>query len=200
MKESTKLPAATFSSKSEKHLIFVLAGLEARKSYGLQLLSERAASIILLSVARFDIRKFSNLKVPVAIDLLKLAASIPPPLRHFFVWFENESAFAQRIKIGRFGTMSEIRALAAWLEQRPEICCVLIVSSAYHLFRVRLCCFALLPERMLLTFAAPPETSGPTPAHFHVRWWQRTQMLLKEGIKIFVYAFVLWFHRSGIRK
>src|SRR5690242_7776529 len=66
MKESTKLPAATFSSESEKHLIFVLAGLEARKSYGLQLLSERAASIILLSVARFDIRKFPNLNVPFA--------------------------------------------------------------------------------------------------------------------------------------
>jgi hypothetical protein len=107
MKESTKLPSATFSSESEVHLIFVFAGLEARKSYGLQLLHERPASIILLSVGRFEIRKLPNLNLPVVIDLLKLAASIPTPLRHFFVWFENGSAFAERIQIGRFGTMSD---------------------------------------------------------------------------------------------
>jgi hypothetical protein len=200
MKESTKLPSVTFSSESEVHLILVFAGLEARKSYGLQLLHERPASIILLSVGRFEIRKLPNLNLPVVIDLLKLAASIPPPLRHFFVWFENGSAFAERIQIGRFGTMPEIRALAAWLQERPEIRSMLIVSSAYHLYRIRLCCRALLPDRVLTRFVAAPETNEPTQPIFHIRWGQRTQMLLKEGVKIVVYAFVLWFYRRGILK
>lgn len=78
---------------------------------------------------------------PVAIDLLKLAAPIPPPLRHYFVWPENESALAERIQISRFGTLSEIRAPAAWLQAWPEILSMLILSSSCHLFE-----FDLLPR------------------------------------------------------
>jgi hypothetical protein len=129
-------------------LIFVLAGRPARKAYALRLFEEGFAPRILLSVGRFEIRRFSLQKLPVPIDLLQMAASIDPPQRHFLVCFEDQVVRVQRIAVGRFGTLGEIEALAKWLQEHPTIQSVLIVSSGSHLRRVRICCRKLLPARL----------------------------------------------------
>ncbi len=142
-------------------LIFVLAGRQSRKLYALRAYDEGKAPRILLSTARFEIRRFASLPLPAPLDLLKLASGVPAPLRHFFVYFEGSFCQADLVPIGRLGTLSEMRQLAGWLRARPHITSVLIVSSGAHLQRVRMCCRALLPpEAQVRLIAAPEEATG----------------------------------------
>ena len=71
-------------------LIFVLAGRMHRKECALELFREGLAPRILLSVGRFEIRRFSKMALPASLDLLKLAQAVPPSQRHYFVFFEGE--------------------------------------------------------------------------------------------------------------
>jgi len=141
-------------------LIFVLAGRMNRKSYALELFHQRLASRILFSVARFEIRRFSNMALPTSFNLLKLAQDVPPAARHFFVLFENDEVVLEHIRPRRFGTLTEISALARWLQERVHISSLMIISSDTHLRRVRLCCRALLDPTLEVNFVASPETGS----------------------------------------
>lgn len=141
-------------------VIFVLAGLKARKVFSIQLFEQGFAPRILFSIGRFEIRRFPELGLPQTIDLLGLAQSIPPPQRHFFVLFENKEFTAQRIPVKMLGTLSEIDALADWLNARPQISSLLIVSSAPHLRRLRICCGRLLRRNVRCSFVATPDERG----------------------------------------
>jgi uncharacterized SAM-binding protein YcdF (DUF218 family) len=147
-------------------LIFVLAGRLHRKEYALHLLRQSVAPRALFSVGRFEIRRFSKMALPVPLDLLKLAQELPPPLRHYFVFFHGPLVQVEHVPPRRFGTLTEIEALARWLEKKPEISSVLVVSSDAHLRRIRLCCRALLSPKLELAFlAAPvPLSDGDAPA------------------------------------
>ena len=129
-------------------LIFAMAGRQARKEYALELFEQGLAPRLLLSVGRFEIRRLATLKLPVPVDLLALASSIPPPQRHFFVGFEGGACQVERIPVRTFGTLNEIEALAGWLAGREEIRTLLIISSGVHLRRVRMCCRFLMRERL----------------------------------------------------
>ena len=96
MKMSMRPLVETPARVPNADLIFVLAGLEARKAFGLRLLNRQLAPRILLSVGRFEIRKLPRLSLPAPINLLEIAATIPPVLRHYFVWFEGGEALAER--------------------------------------------------------------------------------------------------------
>ena len=88
--------------------IFVLAGLKARKVFAIQLLEKEFAPRVLFSVGRFEIRRFPELGLPLTIDLLQMAQSIPPPQRHFFVLFENHDVPIQNVCANhRIATHSE---------------------------------------------------------------------------------------------
>jgi hypothetical protein len=137
-------------------LIFAMAGRQARKSYALELFEQGFAPRLLLSVGRFEIRRFATLRLPVPVDLLFLASSIPPPQRHFFAGFERGNCQAERIPVRAFGTLNEIEALARWLEGRDEIRSLIVISSGVHLRRVRMCCRALLRKGLRLRFLAAP--------------------------------------------
>ena len=147
-------------------LIFAMAGRQARKGYALELFEQGFAPRLLLSVGRFEIRRFATLRLPVPVDLLALASSIPPPQRHFFVDFEGCACQVERIPVRRFGTLNEIEALARWLAGRAEIRSLLIISSGVHLRRVRMCCRTLmrteLRKGLRIGFLATPaaETGG----------------------------------------
>src|SRR5882724_9770812 len=114
-------------------LIFVLAGHMSRKDYALQLFREGLAPRLLFSVGRFEIRRFSKMALPVPLDLLKLAQDVPPPQRHYFVFFQDQQVRVERVKPGRFGTLMEIETLARWLIENPNIRSVLVISSDTHL-------------------------------------------------------------------
>jgi uncharacterized SAM-binding protein YcdF (DUF218 family) len=140
-------------------LIFVLAGRMRRKDYALALFRQGLAPRILISVGRFEIRRFSRMPLPVPLDLLGLAQEVPPPNRHYFVFFHGQEARAELVQPRRFGTLTEIKALARWLDAHPEIRSLLLVSSDAHLRRLRLCCRSLLRPGIELVFIAAPAES-----------------------------------------
>jgi hypothetical protein len=142
---------------AEADLIFALAGRRDRKVYALHLFAGGLAPRLLLSVGRFEIRRFTELDLPVKLDLLNLASQIVPAQRHFFVSFEGGRVQAERIPVGRFGTLREIEALAQWLQERPSIERVLVISSSAHLRRVQMCCRALLPGGRIVRLVASDE-------------------------------------------
>jgi uncharacterized SAM-binding protein YcdF (DUF218 family) len=143
-------------------LIFVLAGRMHRKDYALALFRQGLAPRILISVGRFEIRRFSRMTLPVPLDLLGLAQEAPPPDRHYFVFFHGLEVRTEPVQPRRFGTLTEIDALARWLDAHPEIRSVLLVSSGTHLRRLRLCCRSLLSPGIELVFtAAPPSLPAP---------------------------------------
>jgi hypothetical protein len=139
-------------------IIFVLAGRVYRKDFALELFRQRLAPRILFSVGRFEIRRFARMALPVPLDLLKLAQEVPPPQRHYFVFFDGQEVRTQHVLPRRFGTLTEIDALARWLSERPDIRTVLIISSGTHLRRIRMCCRSLLNVNIRLAFLAAPVT------------------------------------------
>jgi uncharacterized SAM-binding protein YcdF (DUF218 family) len=137
-------------------LIFVLAGRVYRKEYALDLFRQGLAPRILFSVGRFEIRRFSKMALPVSLDLLRLSQEVPPPQRHYFAFFEGQQVRTEHVLPRRFGTLTEIAALARWLGDNPNIGSVLVVSSDSHLRRIRMCCRSLLNPRLKLAFLAAP--------------------------------------------
>ena len=171
-------------------LIFVLAGRQSRKLYALELFRQGVANNLLLSVGRFEIRKFAQLSWPGGIVLVRVAAATPAPLRHYFVSMELGKSEVELISRGRFGTLSEIRALAAWLQRRPHLRSLVVVSSGPHLRRVRACCRALLPRGVQLCFLSTPDDGRLTRSE----WWREAhtrKLVAKEVGKLFVYRLVL---------
>jgi hypothetical protein len=178
---------------TEADLIFVLAGDQGRKLYAVDLFHQGRAPRLLLSVGRFEIRRYAQLPLTDSVNLLQIAAPVPPPQRHFFVWVEARAVRVERIAVGRLGTFREIKALGERLLERPEIKSVLIVSSGFHLRRVRSCCRALLPRQTQVRFHGVPHEGT---------WWQsgRTRVLvLLEFAKIPCYEVVLALHQIARR-
>lgn len=137
-------------------LIFVLAGRVHRKEYALELFHQGLAPRLLFSVGRFEIRRFSKMPLPVPLDLLKIAQELPPPQRHYFVSFDGQEVHVEHVRPRRFGTLTEIAALGRWLDANPTIRSVLVISSAGHLRRVRMCCRTMLKAEMKLAYLAAP--------------------------------------------
>jgi uncharacterized SAM-binding protein YcdF (DUF218 family) len=145
-------------------LVFVLAGMVNRKEFALDLFRQGLAPRILFSVSRFEIRRFSQMALPAPLDLLKLSQEVPPPQRHYFVLFEGLNVRVQHVPPARFGTLTEIAALARWLTEDPDVHSVLAVSSATHLRRIRMCCRSLLNPTLQITYLATPSSLGDQPA------------------------------------
>jgi hypothetical protein len=166
-------------------LIFVLAGRDYRKHYALQLFKDGIAPRILFSVSRFEIRRFSKLPSPVPLDLLKMAAVVPPPQRHFFVLFERSNAQAIYVPPRLFGTLTEIEALSRWLQDHPGVRSIALISSRSHLPRVRLCCRFLLTGNLEISLSSPPaQPSRP-------RFADRLTDTFLEALKTVAYRIVL---------
>jgi hypothetical protein len=118
-------------------VVFVLAGLPERKTYGLKLLHGGMTWKLVLSVARFEVRKFAATPQgrPAMIDR---AQSLPPRQRHFFVEATANGATWRVAELEVLGTFAELWAFARSMpEARLRIG---IVSTTIHMRRVRLCC------------------------------------------------------------
>jgi uncharacterized SAM-binding protein YcdF (DUF218 family) len=174
-------------------LIFVLAGREYRKQYGLELFRQGVAPRILFSVARFEIRRFSKLSLPVPLDLLNVASDVPPPQRHYFVLFEGQGVQEEHVRPGRFGTLTEIESLARWLAGHPRIHSLLIISSDTHLCRIRMCCQSLLGANFKIALIAAPDTSSGE------RKSESRTAVLVEMLKTLLYWVILRLRRDGLQ-
>lgn len=179
----------TYQPGSRADLIFVLAGRENRKVHGLRLYREGWAPRLLLSVGRFEIRRFANQDLPQRVDLLKLAAPIDPPKRHFFVCISEEGIAVERTPVGTWGTLSEIQALRRWLDRHERIRRLIVISSWYHLPRVKLCCRELLGLGLTCEFLSIPERNTD-PAVDRGPVARRILTVLAEMVKIPVYYLI----------
>jgi hypothetical protein len=167
-------------------VVFVLAGRECRKHFALRLFQQGLAPALLISVGRFEIRRFSNLELPASLDLLAVAANTEPRRRHYFVRVGHGTVEAQRIAVSRFGTLKEILAFADWLREHPSIRSAMVVSSGFHLKRVRMCCRRLVPDGVKLRFVAAPEDGR----FFSADWWREAstrRLMLSEVVKVAFY-------------
>ena len=114
--------------------IFVFAGREERKRLGIELFRSGYAPRLILSVARFEWRRFEALGLWSDGGLVDMVQTIPASDRHFFVHLERDRASCDPVHKGPLGTMSEARALATVIDE-AELRSVLIVSSPEHLPR-----------------------------------------------------------------
>jgi hypothetical protein len=186
-------PTGKSGPAHKSNLIFVFAGRERRKLYALQLFQEGRAAALLLSVGRYEIRRFSQLPLPRPVDLLSLAAPIDPPLRHFFVTFTAEDVVAERVELARFrrfGTMSEVQALRVWLGRHPEVREILVISDRSHRARADLCCRKLLPHGIQFAFLAVPDAIALAVEQSRQQREGRVRYWFSEVAKLVVYWFV----------
>ena len=139
----------------------MLAGKKERKLFGISEFEHGIASRLILSTGRFELRKFPELPIEPKPDLLALAGPIRAPERHCFVLFPPLNEQVVWIKVRRLGTMSEIAALAEWLLAHREVNKVAILTSGFHLPRVRLCCRFLLPKNVGAWFLSVPDEKIP---------------------------------------
>ena len=177
-------------------LIFVIAGRENRKRFGLELFNRGLAPRILFSVARFEIRRFSNMALPTQLDLLKLAQDVPPPQRHFFVFFHGTECYVQHIQPRRFGTLTEMASLARWLDANPQVRSLILISSEMHLRRIGMCCRSLLPRSVEVVLLAVPSSFSDSADEQSSAIQSRDSDVL-EFLKVLVYwvLLTLRFHR-----
>ncbi len=115
-------------------LIFVFAGREERKRYGLELYEKGYAPRIILSVGRFEWRRFTELGLASDGGLVTLVATIEAPKRHFFVEIAGTETTCRAVAPERYGTLTEARAFATRVEDDENNAAktILLVSSPEH--------------------------------------------------------------------
>ncbi len=179
-------------------LIFVLAGQMSRKHYALQLFREGLAPRLLVSVDRFEIRRFSKMALPVQLDLLKLAQDMPPPQRHFFVLLQGGGCHVKHVQPRRFGTLTEIVSLARWLDANPEVQSIILISNETHLRRIRMCCRAFLPRGVEVALLAVPNSFADSTDQQNSTI-ESTGGDLLEFLKVLVYGVLLTRRHAVLR-
>ena len=168
-------------------LVFVLAGRVSRKRFALTLVKEHADWQLLLSVGRFEIRRLPDLGLRVPFDLVSRALALKPEQRHFFLSVCGQDAGdVFYLPPYRWGTLREILGLVAWLHGHPNIRSLIIISSEFHLSRVRLCCMALMPKEIQIKFV--PVANEP---HSRAIPYEHAKLVLAEWIKFALYLFIL---------
>jgi len=160
--------------------IFVFAGRESRKRFGVRLFQEGFSTRLVLSVGRFEWRRFRSLGLPSDGGLVDLVSETEPRLRHFFVDVRSGSATCERIPKGALGTWSETCALSGFVE-REGIGKLIVVSHRQHLIRCILGLRLSLPDSCtLIPVASPPDDAGePHPGY------------LVETLKLLSYSVLL---------
>ena len=130
-------------------LIFVFAGREERKRYGLELYEKGYAPRVILSVGRFEWRRFAELGLASDGGLVERVPTIEAPKRHFFVEIEGTETTCRFIARGRYGTLTEARALATCVEddENDAAKTILLVSSPEHSRRCLLATKSVMARR-----------------------------------------------------
>lgn len=171
--------------------IFVFAGRPERKTYALELYRAGYAKHLIISVGRFEWRRFLQLSLDDYGGLLELVEATPAPRRHFFVHIDQTGTKAFRIPKRRFGTFGEAMALSGFVE-RLSIKRLVIISNGFHLRRAtnvtRKCCAS--SEIELIPVAVPNALNSG----IRKNWWKTSagfSLILSEYLKNLLYSFLL---------
>lgn len=200
--EFMRLPLVQADSLANSDLIFVLAGHRNRKVFGVRLLRDGWAPKILLSTGDPPyIARVLEQELQATVwsnqqdwpDVHDVALRPSPAAGQFFAFLDNTRWSVQQIPIQGLGTLSEIKALAAWLQQRPAIRSLLVVSAATHLKRAGMCCRRLLPANCRVRLiAVPPQIADGSPLAGRAPREDSRTILLEWG-KVILYRAVLAF-------
>jgi hypothetical protein len=187
--------------------IFVFAGFHPRKVFAAAAWRRGAARVLVVSVGRFEWRRYAGLGLPGDAALRAVVERVPPRERHFFVVIERAGggvgvpgaiAAAPEARVDviavpmrRFGTRNEARALAALARERGWRS-IIVTSSAFHLRRIALVVGrALAGSGVRVSCSALPAEQDPYAAG---RWWRRPRGIrnvLSEVVKLAVYRVFL---------
>ncbi len=172
--------------------IFVFAGMPERKRHGIELWRRGLAPMLVLSVGRFEWRRFPDLGLHHDGGLREIVGATPPRKRHFFVTLSGTTASAARVAKRRFGTRSEALALRE-LAAREGYRTILVVSTSVHLRRAALTLERLFSGRPVrLAFTAVPEGMSAVRRR---DWWKESRsrnLVLLELLKLGAYGAGVW--------
>jgi uncharacterized SAM-binding protein YcdF (DUF218 family) len=159
--------------------IFVMAGKQNRKAFGIKMWHIGYAAQLILSIGRFEWRKYKDLGLESDGGLESMVTQIPPPKRHFLIRLNSREAICTPVKPGYFGTYSEARNIAKYLRSMPARS-LLVVSSPIHLRRVALAFRrSFRKSGVHLTFVGVPETASfDSPAARTTVWVEFGKYLL----------------------
>jgi hypothetical protein len=168
--------------------IFVFAGNQARKEFGAASWRSGTTPVLVLSVGRFEWRRYAGLGLPGDAALREAVARVPPRERHFFVILDAGGAEIRPVRLRPFGTRNEARALESLARERGWRA-ITVISSAFHLRRVALVVGrALRGSGVALAYAAlPAERDAYGPG----QWWRAprgVRVIASEAVKLAVYA------------
>ena len=168
--------------------IFVFAGIQERKDFGLSLYKAGYSPVLLFSVGRFEWRKFLTFGFKNNSEFRELVDRIPYYLRHFFVELnnqKNDSCWA--VQKGRYGTLAEVIALVEFIKKR-EFKSIMLISSAFHLRRINYVMRKLLNGYGIeINYVAVPEELS---AINRENWWKTPRgikLIFSEYIKLIAY-------------
>lgn len=181
---------STGGSPVPSDAIFVFAGRTERKRYGLELWKRGLAPILILSVGRFEWRRFPELGLSGDGGLTQLVEETNYKRRHFFVTVESGKISARFVATHFLGTFREARGLAEEIRAKGYRS-VLVVSSSAHLRRVRLAMGRALggiPVRV--AFTAVPERDGVIRRDGWSRWAGDLGLVAGEMLKLPLYWFL----------
>ncbi len=141
--------------------IFVPAGDQGQRFYGIKMWRFGYASHLLLSVGGTESGRFSELKLESDGGLEKLLSQTRSGKEQFFVKLNRQETSCCLVRAGRLRTHSEAKALAEFVREN-SIRSLLIVSSPVHLRRASLSFRRALRKcDVRLTFVAVPERMPP---------------------------------------
>jgi len=171
--------------------IFVFAGNQERKHVAVELWRAGRAPSLIVSVGRFEWRRFPALGLPDG-GLRALIDATPYWRRHFFVRIAGSDAEARPVEPSPFGTRREARALAALCRERG-FRSVTVVTSAVNVRRASLA-LSRAARGQGVSFAFEPVPADRDP--YGPNRWRRSQngvrVVLSELMKVAIYAGLLW--------
>ena len=177
-------------------LIVAVAGREERKSFAMDLFQRGLAPRLILSVARYEVRRTTALPIP-GPELLALRDATPAPNRHFWIDISNRETSIRRAQLRKTGTWGELRGLAAYLSPH-SVRKIALISTALHLRRIQFCCSRIpfFRDKDMVFWAAP---GGDSSIH-RDQWWRHARSckyLLSEYVKLGGYKLLYrWRYRS----
>ena len=172
---------------AQSDLIFVFAGKQERKAAGLDLWKRGYAPELIISVGRFEWRRFSSLGLKSDGGLLDLVEKTRPQDRHFFVRVSPNATASTLIRKRYFGTRNEAQEFARLVNPANQT--IMVLSTAFHLRRARLVfarAFRNRPDIKILCVTGPESDAYIQRSDLRTSWPARWA-ILKELSKYLVY-------------
>jgi hypothetical protein len=166
---------------------FVHAGARQRKVVALRLYSQKRIRSVLLSMTPGDVQNVAALPWPVPFQTVRSAIADLRAGQHAFLWLESGKITVDGVRLGRLGTLSEIVQLRQWLCRHGSFSSLVVISTAPHLRRVRMCCRKVLPPSIRVRLFAIPAYGFWD----RDKWWafRRTRIaVLAEHAKLLLYS------------